>query len=137
MSGASNASATEALRARQLQIGSERDLYLCHGLCEVGSTPMVPALSDVAAWLDDHPREVLVFFIEDSISPADTADAFERAGLVDLTHVQSLGEPFPTLIEMIDSGRRIFVMSENRSEGVDWYHEGFAFTTGRGGRAVE
>lgn len=60
--------------------------YLCHGLCELGSTPLLPALQGVAAWLASHPREVVTFIIEDSISPADTERAFASAGLLMYTH---------------------------------------------------
>lgn len=47
--------------------------YLCHGLCEIGATLWEPQMAEVKAWLDAHPREVVTFFIEDYVSPADTA----------------------------------------------------------------
>ncbi|MEL7207131.1 MAG: hypothetical protein AAGK32_02690 [Actinomycetota bacterium] len=120
--------AAEALRARQEGQGSERMTYLCHNLCELGANELVPELEEIRVWLEDNPREVLVVFIQDAISPADTEAAFEEAGLVPFLHEQELGEPFPTLGEMIDSGRRVFVMAEEEAGDVPWYHDGFAFT---------
>jgi hypothetical protein len=91
--------------------------YLCHGLCEIGATEWAPEMTQVRAWLDAHPREVVTFVIEDSVSPADTAAVFDRAGLTPLVHTQRPGQPWPTLGQMIDSGRRLVVMMERHGGG--------------------
>ena len=69
------------------------------------------------AWMDAHPREVVTVIIQDEVSPADTATAFDRAGLTPLVHVPRPGQPWPTLGQMIDSGHRLVVMMENRGGG--------------------
>jgi hypothetical protein len=101
--------------------------YLCHGLCELGSTPLLPALQGVAAWLASHPREVVTFIIEDSISPAETERAFASAGLLTYTHVQLPGQPWPTLGEMIEANQRLVVFSQRQAGGVDapWLMQAF------------
>jgi hypothetical protein len=71
----------------------------------------------VRAWLDAHPREVVTFVIEDEVTPADTAAVFDRAGLTPLVRTQLLGQPWPTLGQMIDSGRRVVVMMERHGGG--------------------
>jgi hypothetical protein len=91
--------------------------YLCHGLCEIGATEWEPEMSRVRAWLDAHPREVVTVVIEDSVSPADTAAVFDRAGLLPMVHSQPAGRPWPTLGAMIDSGRRVVVMMERHGGG--------------------
>jgi hypothetical protein len=91
--------------------------YLCHGLCEIGATELQPELVAVRAWLDAHPREVVTFIVEDEVTPADTAGVFDRAGLTPLVHAQPLGRPWPTLGQMIDSGRRVVVMMERHGGG--------------------
>jgi hypothetical protein len=91
--------------------------YLCHGLCEIGSTELQPELVGVRAWMDAHPREVVTIIVEDHVTPADTAAAFGRAGLLPLVHTQAPGAPWPTLRQMIDSGRRLVVMMENHAGG--------------------
>jgi hypothetical protein len=91
--------------------------YLCHGLCEIGATPLQPELAAVRAWLDPHPREVVTVIIEDEITPADTAAVFDRAGLTPLVYTQQPGLPWPTLGQMIDSGHRVVAMMERRGGG--------------------
>ena len=101
--------------------------YLCHGLCEVGATAWDPLMAQVRSWLQAHPREVVTFFIQDAVSPADTAAVFDRAGLLPYVHTQSPGQPWPTLGQMISSGRRVVVLMENHGGGATypWLLQGF------------
>lgn len=101
--------------------------YLCHGICELGSTAWLPVMEDVAAWVRAHPRDVVTFFIQDQVSPADTAEVIERAGLRPFVHLQRAGEPWPTLGSMIDSGRRVVILMEEQSGGQanPWLLPGF------------
>ncbi len=103
--------------------------YLCHGLCEIGATELQPELAAVRAWLDAHPREVVTFIVEDQVTPADTAAVFDRVGLTPLVHTQQPGQPWPTLGQMIDSGRRVVVMMERHGGGTayPWLLPAFAY----------
>ncbi len=89
------------------------EVYMCHTLCELGATRLSDQLDGLKAWLDAHPREVVSIFIQDATTPADTAAVFEAAGLVDATYVHEPGAPWPTLRQMIDSGKRVVVLMEN------------------------
>ncbi|QGG40198.1 hypothetical protein [Aeromicrobium yanjiei] len=91
--------------------------YLCHALCELGSTDWEPLMAQVKTWLDRHPREVVTFFVQDEVSPEDTAALVKRAGLASYVHTPVEGQPWPTLGEMIDSGRRVVFLLENASGG--------------------
>ncbi|MEM9713243.1 MAG: hypothetical protein AAGA17_13585 [Actinomycetota bacterium] len=126
--GESAVEAAEAVDRRQRDLGGAPEPYLCHGLCESGATRLDDELASLRRWLDRNPREVLVLFIQDELSPDDTRRAFEEAGLARYLHEQAIDDPFPTLVEMIDSGRRVFVMAENDAGDVSWYHDGFTFT---------
>ncbi len=118
-------SALRLVNGLDLKPRGEVRTYLCHALCELGSTEWTPLMRQVRAWMDRHPREVLTFFVEDYVSPADTAKVFEQAGLGSYLHTQSPGEPWPTLGEMIDSGRRLVVLHERSSDpAVPWLLDG-------------
>ncbi|MCD9199655.1 PI-PLC domain-containing protein [Aeromicrobium wangtongii] len=91
--------------------------YLCHALCELGSTDWEPLMVQVKTWLDRHPREVVTFFVQDEVSPEDTAALVRRAGLASYVHTPVAGQPWPTLGEMIASGRRVVFLLENASGG--------------------
>ena len=100
--------------------------YLCHAMCELGSTDLEDQLVEVRLWLEAHPREVVTFFIQDLVTPADTADLVERAGLMPFVHEQAVGQRWPTLGEMIASGRRLVFLMENQGGGqaYPWLHDG-------------
>jgi hypothetical protein len=96
--------------------------YLCHGFCELGSTPLVEMLDGVRQFLVAHPGEVLVFVIEDYVTPADIQAAFQESGLERYVYRGPLGPPWPTLRELVDRDERVLVLAENDAAGVPWYH---------------
>jgi hypothetical protein len=104
--------------------------YLCHGLCETGSTPFLEMLADLRSWLAANPDEVVTLFIEDHVEAALIAADIEAAGLLPYVHTPVVGAPWPTLGEMIRSGRRLVVMVESGSGGVEapWLVNGFEHT---------
>jgi hypothetical protein len=106
------------------------ELYLCHGACELGAVKMTDALGEVRDFMDAHPDEVMIIFIEDYVKAVDIAKAFKQAGLLRYTVVHPRDTPFPTLRQMITSGKRLLVMAENRPDPakVPWYENGFDLT---------
>ena len=101
--------------------------YLCHAMCELGSISWQRSLSDLKVWLDDHPREVVTIFVQDEVTPADTAAEFEQAGLEPYVYTPAEDGVWPTLQEMIDAGTRVVVLMENRGGGdlFPWLIPGF------------
>lgn len=104
--------------------------YLCHGMCELGATKWLPVMKQVRTWMALHPREVVTFFIEDYVDPADTAKLFREAGLLPYVHVQKVGQPWPTLGQMINSGHRLVVLLEKHEpdKQYPWLLPGFELT---------
>ncbi len=100
---------------------------LCHGFCAIGSRPFVDALHELRMFMDCHPAEVLTLIIEAHIDEARTAAAFEEAGLLPYLHAQPLGDPWPTLGQMITSGRRMVVFTESADVSLPWHHYAYAY----------
>src|SRR5262249_23010370 len=101
----------------------ERDIYMCHGFCELGALKLVPVLSDIHDFLVANPGEVLVMVIQDEgVTPVDIEKCFEKSGLLDFVYRGAVTPPWPTLRQMVESDQRVVVMAENHSEGVPWYH---------------
>ncbi len=107
-------------------VGPEQP-YLCHAVCQLGSTLWEPEMRKVKTWLDAHPREVVTFFLQDEVSPAGTATVFKDAGLLPMVYSPQTGKPFPTLGSMITSGKRVVVLAENKGGGTTypWILQGF------------
>lgn len=114
-----------ALRIRERLLDGEesgRDVFLCHGLCELGAQRFVPVLREIRDFLILHPREVIVLILEDTVPASDVERAFQDSGLLDLVYRGAVSAPWPTLGEMVESGGRVLVLGENDTAGVPWYH---------------
>jgi len=118
------------LRIRDRIAGKEhgpRDVYMCHGFCELGALKLVPVLKHVRDFLVENPGEVLIFDIQDeSVSPKDIERCFKESGLIDFVYRGSARPPWPTLRELVETDQRVVVMAENDTTGVPWYHPAFA-----------
>ncbi len=95
---------------------------LCHGLCQLGYEPLDAALTKMKKWLDAHPREVIVFVIEDYVSEQAITDALTSSGLLALCLHQPRDQPFPTLQALIDANTRVFIMLESGGGPAPWHH---------------
>ncbi len=103
--------------------------YLCHGLCETGSTPFLDMLVELRGWLLVHPDEVVTLFIEDHVPAELIAADVEAAGQLPFIHQPGDDGAWPTLGEMIRSGGRLVVMTEaGRSPDHPWLLNGFDVT---------
>jgi len=101
--------------------------YLCHVLCELGATKFSTALSGINEWMERHPDEFLVIFIEDVVSPKETAAEFKRSGLLRYAYIPTDDPVQPTLGELIEDDQRLLIMAERDSgDGkYPWYQQGF------------
>ncbi|MCF3170072.1 hypothetical protein IPZ64_24620 [Streptomyces violaceoruber] len=104
-------------------------LWLCHGVCRAGAVELVPALKGIGDWLRDHPTEIVTLIVQDDIGPEETEEAFHAAGLDDLLHTPDPDPhaPWPTLGEMIDSGRRLVVFAEKADGPAPWYRNFYRY----------
>jgi hypothetical protein len=110
-----------AVRAAQLlhrrlgapPAGTPYDVYLCHVFCELGAVRMLDEMKTVRAFLDEHPREILVMVIEDYVPPDALLGVLREAGLEPSLLPVDPAAPLPTLQQMIASGQRLQVSLEN------------------------
>ena len=73
-----------------------------------------------------HPDEVIIIIVEDYVTPQDLASEFDKAGFADLVYTGNPSPPWPTLRQLIESGRRVLVFTESGRPGVSWLHPAFA-----------
>lgn len=115
-----------AARTRSLlspQLTPRPGTWLCHRLCAFGALDLVTGLEEVAKFLGSHPDEVVTLDVEDHISPADTEAALRAAGLFDRLFTPPLpGGNWPTLGQMIASGRNLVIFAESAHDPTrPWY----------------
>jgi hypothetical protein len=118
-----------AVRIRERIVGEkeeDRDVYMCHGFCELGARKLTDGLRDIHEFLVANPDEVLILIIQDvDVAPADIQRCFEESGLIDFVYKGPLGPPWPTLREMVESDQQVIVFAENEWAGIPWYHPAF------------
>ena len=108
--------------------GGERDVWLCHTVCELGSTRMADALTTMRTFLDANPGEVVILFIEPYVPPEEIADVFKSTGMDRYVTTLDRSQPLPTLGQLVRSNRRAIVFTEKDADGtVPWYLDGFSF----------
>lgn len=118
-----------ALRIRNRITGDERgkkDVYMCHGFCELGAVKFTRMLEDMKDFLIANPGEVIVIVLQDdAVAPGDIVQCFEESGLIDLVYKGPQG-PWPTLREMVDTDQRVIVMTESLKSGeISWVRNAF------------
>jgi hypothetical protein len=111
-----------------LEEGDERQLYMCHAFCELGATKLSGALTEIRKFLEQNPGEIVVIVNQDAVPAADVVRVFEEIGLDGYAFAHRAGSSWPTMRQMIESGKRLLVMAENDGSGPDWYHGAFELT---------
>jgi hypothetical protein len=90
-------------------------VWLCHDMCQLGALDFTAQLRAVGDWLDRNPTEVVTIVIQDDdVSAGEILGGVEAAGLANrvLTPPDDPRGAWPTLRQMISSGRRLVVFTE-------------------------
>ncbi|MBS2030699.1 MAG: hypothetical protein JST54_22535 [Deltaproteobacteria bacterium] len=93
-------------------------VFACHSDCYLGQEPLIDEMQSVNAFLDSNPREVVTLLLERSdatITADDIGFAMRDAGLAPKMRTQSLGQPWPTLGELVDAGTRAVAFLDDPS----------------------
>ncbi|MGZ6643502.1 MAG: hypothetical protein ACXVFT_16975 [Solirubrobacteraceae bacterium] len=107
-----------------------RGMYLCHGFCELGATPLATGLKDVHDFLVTRPGDVVVVINQDYVTPADFVRAIGDAGLADYAFTPPpAGSRWPTLRRLIERDQRLVVLAENHAGAAPWYQLAYARLT--------
>lgn len=107
----------DGVRGLMLDVHDYRgEAYLCHALCTIGRRPLDDALCELRQFLEQNPGEIVTLLYEDHVVPAMVLGAAERAGLMPYVYAHRAGEMWPTLGEMVASGRRVVMFAEEHGE---------------------
>jgi hypothetical protein len=115
----------DGVRALMLDVYDEGGVAtVYHGYAFLGTTTLASNLTEIKDFLDANPTEVVTLLFETYISANMMDNEMAQAGLKPMLHVQVLGQPWPTLQDMIATGKRLVFFSDhnNAQPGQDWYH---------------
>jgi hypothetical protein len=100
----------------------QEQAHLCHAICQAGKKPLVDGLAEIRGFLDAEPRAVLTIIFESYISAEDTEAAFVESGLDRYAYAHVVGDPWPTLRDMITANQRLVIFTDNEGGSPPWYH---------------
>ena len=113
----------DGIRALYLDIHYFEDqVYLCHAQCDLGKESLLSGLGKIKTFMDANPNEVITIVFESYVDAADAAAVFTQAGLDAYAHAQPEDAAWPTLGDMIRSGKRLVVFhSRSDADEPPWY----------------
>lgn len=98
------------------------ETFLCHADCAWARRPLDEGLAVIRDFLAAHPGQIVTLIFESYVAPADVAAAFDRVALTPYALAHAPGDPWPTLGEMVESGKRLVVLSDRTGAGSPpWY----------------
>jgi len=109
------------------ELRGERDLFLCHTLCELGAEDLDETLRLFADHLARDRGAVLVWLIEPSMEVGQLERALRAAGLYDRLAALDRDRPLPTLGELVEQDRRIVAFTERGGGERPWYMPAWSF----------
>lgn len=96
------------------------DIYMCHSYCDLGNRPLEEALAAMKDFMDRNPGEVIVIDFQSACDGKDVEPVFQRVGLDEYALAREPGAPWPTLGEMVTSGKRLVVFG-GRGGVTPWF----------------
>jgi hypothetical protein len=108
------------------QARGPREVWLCHTVCELGATRMTDTLTQMRRYLQANPGAVLELVLESYVTDASLKQVFDATGTTQYAATLHRGEPLPTLGELVRSGKRMVVFTEDEPDGsVPWLSSAF------------
>ena len=101
-------------------------VYLCHGPCALGHTRLLDGLCTITKFLDANPGEIFSVIFENDVADADTDAVVRASGLADYAYTHPKGTPWPTLRELVDSGKRVVLFEESQGGTPAYLHRAYA-----------
>jgi hypothetical protein len=135
--GVETVESMENLRGSLVPTSPPAGVYLCHGYCELGAASAVTEFATIRQFLESHPTEVVLLFLQDDTAPQDTVGALQAAGLDRFAYTHRAGEPWPTLGELIRRATPLVVFSEQNGGAPLWFHSAFDLVQDTPFRAVK
>ena len=105
----------------------DREAYLCHTLCELGSEPLDEQLGLVADFLAANRGEVVLLVVEPYVRVETVERGLDRAGLLEQAAEIRRDDPLPTLGDLVTANTRLVVLAEDDGGERPWYLPAFSF----------
>lgn len=94
-----------------------------HGVPVMGTATFSSVLDEIKTFLDNNPDEVVTVILESYVSSATIESSLSTAGLLPQAFAKDSTMAWPTLQEMINTGKRLVLFSDvdDGTAAQDWY----------------
>ncbi|MEI6766159.1 MAG: phosphatidylinositol-specific phospholipase C domain-containing protein [Bacteroidota bacterium] len=94
-----------------------------HSVPILGTATFASVLNEIKTFLDNNPDEVVTIILESYVTSSTIETSLTDAGLMPYAFAKDTSAVWPTLQEMIDSGKRLVLFSDvnDGTAGQDWY----------------
>ncbi len=119
---------SDGVRGLMLDVHMIKDKpFLLHGSSVLGAVPLEAGLAQINAFMQKRPDAVITLILECYAPATKVQEAFNVSGLSGMLHQQDSGRSWPTIGEMITSGKRLVLFTD--SGGGEWpgYHDVWKF----------
>lgn len=96
-------------------------LVACHGFCGLGSQPLDDVLTEVEDFLTEFPTEPVLIDFQDEAPPGAIAAALADHPVSALAHARQPGDPWATLLDLVDAGTPLLVFGERQDGDPPWF----------------
>jgi len=108
----------------------DTQIHLCHTNCKILDAGLfIDALKTLMGWMQANPNEVITVIFENvgNFAPADLAAVFKQTGADALVYQKTPEAPWPTVGDMIKSGKRLVLLSSPLSydPSITWIMDEF------------
>jgi len=107
-------------------------VFLCHGYCGLGNKKFIDVLVDIKKFLDDNPRELVVFILEQYVASYSVIEDLMDSGMMEYCcygHPSSSDE-WPTVGQLINNNKRLLLFSNRAVSFTGLSHDGNILTQG-------
>lgn len=115
----------DGVRGLMLDVYDENGVAtVYHGFTFLGTATLESNLIEVKEFLDANPNEIVTIIFECYADFTLVNAAFQNSGVATYLHAQPIDIAWPTLQEMVESNKRLVVLSECQDAPIDaeWYH---------------
>ncbi len=110
------------------KLKAQKPVMVFHEYAILGYRPLTDILDMFTRYLEANPNEVLTFICQCSITPEDFAKVVEGHTIYRYVHTQLKDEPWPTLRQMISSGKRlVFLNDRTDNTSKAWQHQQYDY----------
>lgn len=110
------------------KLRAQKPVMVFHSYAVLGYRPLTDILDMFAEYMQANPNEVLTFICQCSITPEDFAKVVEKHDIYQYVHTQSKDDQWPTLRQMITSGKRlVFLIDRTDSTSKPWQHQQYDY----------